>query len=68
MLLEGVSKHNREYGHRGEPNTIKGVLLRIYESDWLVLIKTYPSNERLEETKFDLDSGIFIQIMNYLLP
>ena len=38
----------------------------IFEAAWLALIKKYPSIEKLEETKFNLTLGTFIQIMNYL--
>jgi hypothetical protein len=54
-LLREVLKHNRECNLKGKPDTIEGVLGVDIEPDWLKQVKEYPSNEKLEETRFNLN-------------
>jgi hypothetical protein len=54
-LLEEVRKHNRENSPKREPNTMEGWIGGNFEPDWLKQVRKYPSKEKLEETKFNLD-------------
>ena len=54
-LLEEVMKHNRENSPKGEPNTMEGIIGFIFEPDWRKQVSKYPSNEKLQEAKFNLN-------------
>jgi hypothetical protein len=56
-LLEEVRKLNREYSPKtAEPDTLEGILGVDFEPDWLKQIRKYPSIEKLQETKFNLET------------